>query len=279
MEYKFATFPPLKDFRGVYIAYEICSILSPLDPPYPATSNNVKMSSEQFPPNDSTMTHPKFTNRVLHEDLDAAQHTPLYPSLGRIGYVPNVELYEARVRASMKRLQEKGTLSSLPKGWPTIVKGPMAWTGEELQTSSEWIYNLSNKDIAEIRSGLLYCKGEPSIDTSFRHFTSSRKSPLADKAFTVALKKDLSGVNKTTFPLPHLGDRLRGLSTEVHTGRGFFILRGLNPAEFAREENVILYLGISSYVAEQRGRQNHEGSLICKSYPSASSRMLLRVLL
>ena len=78
------------------------------------------------------------------------------------------------------------------------------------------------------------------------------------------LKLDLSEVNKTTFPLPHLGDRLRDLSLEIYTGRGFFVLRGLNPANFTREENVILYLGISSYIAEQRGRQNHEGSLICK---------------
>lgn len=78
------------------------------------------------------------------------------------------------------------------------------------------------------------------------------------------LKLELSQVNKTTFPLPHLGDRLRDLSLEIHTGRGFFILRGLDPVNFTREENVILYLGISSYVAEQRGRQNHEGSLICK---------------
>jgi hypothetical protein len=52
------------------------------------------------------------------------------------------------------------------------------------------------------------------------------------------------------------------MRAEVHTGRGFFVLRGLQPTQFTREDNVILYLGISSYVAEQRGRQNHEGSLI-----------------
>jgi hypothetical protein len=76
------------------------------------------------------------------------------------------------------------------------------------------------------------------------------------------LKLELSHVNKTTFPLRRLGDRLRHMRAEVHTGRGFFVLRGLQPTQFTREDNVILYLGISSYVAEQRGRQNHEGSLI-----------------
>ena len=81
------------------------------------------------------------------------------------------------------------------------------------------------------------------------------------------LKLDLSQVKKTTFPLPHLGKTLQDLSLTLHNGRGFFILKGLKPADFTREENVMLYLGISSYIAEQRGRQSHDGSLISRSPP------------
>jgi hypothetical protein len=79
------------------------------------------------------------------------------------------------------------------------------------------------------------------------------------------LKIDLSQVDRTTFPLQQFGDTLQTLSLDVHKGRGFFVLRGLNPSNFTREENVLLYLGISSYIGEKRGRQNHDGSLICKN--------------
>jgi hypothetical protein len=81
------------------------------------------------------------------------------------------------------------------------------------------------------------------------------------------LKLELSQVKKTSFPLPRLGRILEDLSSKLHNGRGFFILKGLDPKEFTREDNVILYLGISSYIAEQRGRQSHDGSLISKSTP------------
>lgn len=80
------------------------------------------------------------------------------------------------------------------------------------------------------------------------------------------LKLDLSQVNKKSFPLPNLGKTLQGLRLKLHSGQGFFILKGLNPADFTREENLILYLGISSYIAEQRGRQNHDGSLLSRSH-------------
>jgi hypothetical protein len=79
----------------------------------------------------------------------------------------------------------------------------------------------------------------------------------------IGLKLDLSQVGKTTFPLPRLGQTLQDLSLKLHSGRGFFVLKGLDPTSFTREENVILYLGISSYIAEQRGRQSHDGNLIC----------------
>lgn len=81
----------------------------------------------------------------------------------------------------------------------------------------------------------------------------------------IGLKLELSQVKRTTFPLPRLGKILQDLRLKLHIGRGFFIFRGLDPKEFTREDNVILYLGISSYIAEQRGRQSHDGGLISRS--------------
>jgi hypothetical protein len=72
----------------------------------------------------------------------------------------------------------------------------------------------------------------------------------------LVLQIHYSHVNKSNFVLPALGPKLKLLSIEVHSGKGFFILRGLNPKEFTREENIILFLGISNYVASRVGRQS-----------------------
>lgn len=44
----------------------------------------------------------------------------------------------------------------------------------------------------------------------------------------------------------------------MHNGHGFFVVRGLRVDEYSREENVIIYTGISSHIASQRGRQDHK---------------------
>jgi hypothetical protein len=49
---------------------------------------------------------------------------------------------------------------------------------------------------------------------------------------------------------------LRRLSHELHFGHGFFVLRGLDVDKYTREENVIIYTGISSYIGSIRGRQD-----------------------
>jgi hypothetical protein len=51
---------------------------------------------------------------------------------------------------------------------------------------------------------------------------------------------------------------LRRLSAELHTGHGFFVLRGLQVDKYTREENIIIYAGVSAHVASQRGRQDHK---------------------
>lgn len=71
----------------------------------------------------------------------------------------------------------------------------------------------------------------------------------------MALNLVFGYINQSTFPLPSLGPILRGLSKELHFGRGFFVLRGLPVDNYSREENVIIYAGVSSYVGNIRGRQ------------------------
>ena len=59
-----------------------------------------------------------------------------------------------------------------------------------------------------------------------------------------------------TFPLPQLGPLLREQARELHCGRGFFVLRGLQPDRHSISDNIIIYAGVSSYIGNVRGRQD-----------------------
>ena len=60
-------------------------------------------------------------------------------------------------------------------------------------------------------------------------------------------------VSPDTFPLPTRGPVLRDLSKELHTGRGFFVLRTIPVDDYSREDNILLYAGVSSYIGSRRG--------------------------
>ena len=66
--------------------------------------------------------------------------------------------------------------------------------------------------------------------------------------------------------LPTIGQRLRDLSIGIHDGRGIGIIRGLEPDRFSMEENVIIYAGVSSYIASLRGAQSGDNDFICRWY-------------
>lgn len=67
-------------------------------------------------------------------------------------------------------------------------------------------------------------------------------------------------ISQDTFPLPNLHSTLREVSREIHHGHGFKVVRGVPVARHTREENVIIYAGISSHVAPVRGRQDRDYS-------------------
>lgn len=72
-----------------------------------------------------------------------------------------------------------------------------------------------------------------------------------------ALNLSLPHITTATFPLPRLHCELRRLSHELHFGHGFFVLRGVRVDAYTREENIIIYTGLSAHIAAQRGRQDH----------------------
>lgn len=74
----------------------------------------------------------------------------------------------------------------------------------------------------------------------------------------------LSGheVSQSTFPLPLLGKQLTNVRNDVYEGRGFSIVRGLDPDAYTVEDLTVVYLGISSYIGERRGKQDQRGSML-----------------
>jgi len=81
-------------------------------------------------------------------------------------------------------------------------------------------------------------------------------------------------VGPQSFPLPNLGPKLYALSRDIHHGRGFGIIRGIDPGSHSVEDLNMIYLGVQSYIADQRGRQDRRGNMLgwwpltprCKEY-------------
>ncbi|KAF8346163.1 hypothetical protein F5887DRAFT_125135 [Amanita rubescens] len=164
------------------------------------------------------------------DHLAGGQEGAAFQQPPQIEYHPNEEQYRAR---TARRLAENPSLtkSALPKGFPKKVESPLVWEGKDFKDESEWVYELTPDQLKE-------------IDDAVKHFCS--------------LGKPLGYVSPSTFPLPNVGPVLRGLSNELHNGRGFFVLRTIPVDNYSREDNVLIYAGISSYVGELRGVQDQQ---------------------
>ena len=71
-----------------------------------------------------------------------------------------------------------------------------------------------------------------------------------------ALGKPLGFISQETFPLPNLHAELRAISRELHFGHGFKVVRGMPVGRHSREDNIIIYAGLSSHIAPVRARQD-----------------------
>lgn len=74
-------------------------------------------------------------------------------------------------------------------------------------------------------------------------------------------------MNVDTFPLPSLSSKLTELSVDIHDGRGFSVIRGMDPRDYSVEDLTIAYMGVSSYIADKRGRQDKRGNILGKLPP------------
>ncbi|KAL4803349.1 hypothetical protein BDV18DRAFT_162914 [Aspergillus unguis] len=144
-----------------------------------------------------------------------------------IQYLPDAVKYAARAKGR----QEAGDLpQSLPDGFPKKLDSDLAWDGKYLAQVYDWNCHLTGDDLHEVEQAL-------------QHFKS--------------LNLPLGLANQETFPLPKLHDKLRSISREIHLGRGFKVIRGVPVDKHTREENFIIYAGITSHIAPVRGRQDN----------------------
>ena len=74
----------------------------------------------------------------------------------------------------------------------------------------------------------------------------------------------LERISQDTFTLPTLGKKLETLAAVLTNGVGFFIIQGLDPQRYSNQVNVVIFLGISSYIGEKRGRQDELGNMLRK---------------
>jgi hypothetical protein len=108
------------------------------------------------------------------------------------------------------------------------------WKGPELASSSDWIYRLTENDIAELAAALQNVKSRG---------------------------LDIPAIGKQDFPLPTLSKKLAGISRALQTGRGFTLIRGLPVERHSAEDSKILYWGIMTYFGEAAA-QNMMGELV-----------------
>ncbi|CAH0044607.1 unnamed protein product [Clonostachys solani] len=116
-----------------------------------------------------------------------------------------------------------------PQGWPVKFTGPDVWTGDHLEKHPDlYIKTLTQGEIGEIDSAI--------------------------KAWR-QLKIPVSSIDRSNFRLPTVGPILRQLSDNIYNGVGVQILRGFPIQRYDKEEQVIAFLGINSWIGDRRLNQ------------------------
>lgn len=90
----------------------------------------------------------------------------------------------------------------------------------------------------------------------------------------IASSTTLNEISATTFPLPILGPKLRNFSDEIYFGRGAAALRGLRPDKYCPFDSTVIFAGISSHVAAERGVQSKLSDYLGEAGTQASLVLL-----
>lgn len=98
--------------------------------------------------------------------------------------------------------------------------GPSVWFGKEMTKTEEWIFHLPKDAIAE-------------IDECVRNIRANGKT--------------LEELGPQDFPFQAIADDIRDLKTELATGRGFVIVRGVPAEKYTPDELGMIFWGFGSH--------------------------------
>ncbi|PNY20677.1 Uncharacterized protein TCAP_07321 [Tolypocladium capitatum] len=158
-------------------------------------------------------------------DTNAMAHSGAGPVLG--SHIAQVQ--RATFPVPLKELPR------LPAGFPAVLDSPLAWSGHQLAQQTDYVLALDEPDVREVEQAL-------------------------ERFKKLGLDGDL--ITRENFPLPNLGPKLNQLRRDIHEGRGFGLIRGLNPRKYPVEDLTMLHLGIQSHVANRQGRQDKKGNML-----------------
>ena len=120
----------------------------------------------------------------------------------------------------------------------TPIAGPKAWRGADLAADPAWIVTFTDAELAEIDRALVTARagGRALIDVGREHF-----------------------------PLATLTARLGRILTEIHTGRGFVLLRGLPVERYGDDDVGLILWGLGRHLGTPL-YQNPQGDLLGHVY-------------
>lgn len=170
-----------------------------------------------------------------------------------IQWHPSFATYQKRVEQLSALIHDRP--GEVPEGYPVAVNSARAWTGGDFTGERDYVVKLNEADVLEVERALSYSKCK-ARNTSEGHILTG---PAIDPNFGP------DDVCKETFPLPALRPRLEAIARELHGGRGFAVLRGLEPRRYTARDNLLIYLGLTAYIAEHRAVQDSGGSMISMS--------------
>jgi len=122
-------------------------------------------------------------------------------------------------------------ISPMPDG---PIEGPAAWRRADMEADTSWRYHLTDDDIRE-------------LDEAMRS--------------TMAQGLAIIEIDRSNFPLPTLGGRLRQLREDILNGRGFSLIRGVPVEDYSLEQSARIFFGIGAHMGSLRS-QNADGHVL-----------------
>ena len=111
---------------------------------------------------------------------------------------------------------------------------PAGWNAREVAAHDDWIYKLSEAEIADIHDAVAAAENSGS---------------------------DIKDIRGDDFVLPNLARGLADIRDELLNGRGFVLIRGVPAADFTLKQSAIAYWGISAHLGRIVS-QNAKGHLL-----------------